>query len=188
MTEVLRKLTFRIIEQYDSESSPDWKWFEPILCYDNGILPLSLFYAYEFIHEEKVLNTAQETMNFLISINLKDGYLSLIGNQKWYRKGGERAYFAQQPVDTMAMVLMFYQAFIATKDKQYLNLMYTSFMWFLGENDLRMNLYDFETNGCCDGIEEYGINRNQGAESSLAYLISHLRILRGFEQLFKTTV
>ena len=188
MTEVLRKLTFRIIEQYDSESSPDWKWFEPILCYDNGILPLSLFYAYEFIHEEKVLNTAQETMNFLISINLKDGYLSLIGNQKWYRKGGERAYFAQQPVDTMAMVLMFYQAFIATKDKQYLNLMYTSFMWFLGENDLRMNLYDFETNGCCDGIEEYGINRNQGAESTLAYLISHLRILRGFEQLFKTTV
>ena len=87
MTEVLRKLTFKIIDQYDSESSPDWKWFEPILCYDNGILPLSLFYAYEFIHEEKVLNTALETMNFLISINLKDGYLSLIGNQKWYRKG-----------------------------------------------------------------------------------------------------
>jgi glycosyltransferase involved in cell wall biosynthesis len=188
MSEVLRKLTYRIIEQYDSESSPDWKWFEPILCYDNGIIPLSLFYAYEFIHEEKVLNIALETMNFLISINLKDGYLSLIGNQKWYRKGGERAYFAQQPVDTMAMVLMFYQAFIATNDKQYLNLMYTSFMWFLGENDLRMNLYDFETNGCCDGIEEYGINRNQGAESTLAYLISHLRILRGFEQLFKINV
>lgn len=188
MTEVLRKLAYRIIEHYESESSPDWKWFEPILCYDNAILPLSLFYAYEFIHEEKVLNTALETMNFLISINLKDGYLSLIGNQKWYRKGGERAYFAQQPVDTMAMVLMFYQAFIATKDKQYLNQMYTSFMWFLGENDLRMNLYDFETNGCCDGIEEYGINRNQGAESTLAYLISHLRILRGFEQLYKDNV
>ena len=83
---------------------------------------------------------------------------------------------------------MFYQAFIATNDKQYLNQMYTSFMWFLGENDLRMNLYDFETSGCCDGIEEYGINRNQGAESSLAYLISHLRILRGFEQFFKVTI
>jgi len=188
MIEVLRKLTYKLIDQYDAESSPEWKWFEPILCYDNGILPLSLFYAYEFIHEEKVLNTALETMNFLISVNLKDGYLSLIGNQKWYRKGGERAYFAQQPVDAMATVMMFYQAFIATGDKQYLNHMYTSFMWFLGENDLRMNLYDFETNGCCDGIEEYGINRNQGAESSLAYLISHLRILRGFEQLFKVSI
>jgi glycosyltransferase involved in cell wall biosynthesis len=188
MTEVLRKLTFRIIDQYDVESSSEWKWFEPILCYDNAILPLSLFYASEFIKEEKVLNTAIDSMNFLISINLKDGYLSLIGNQKWYRRGGDRANFAQQPVDAMAMVLMFYQAFIATRDKQYLNYMYTSFMWFLGENDLRMNLYDFETNGCCDGIEEYGINRNQGAESSLAYLISHLRILRGFEQLFKLSI
>ena len=188
MTEVLRKLTFRIIDQYDVESSSEWKWFEPILCYDNAILPLSLFYASEFIKEEKVLNTAIDSMNFLISINLKDGYLSLIGNQKWYRKGGDRANFAQQPVDAMAMVLMFYQAFIVTRDKQYLNYMYTSFMWFLGENDLRMNLYDFETNGCCDGIEEYGINRNQGAESSLAYLISHLRILRGFEQLFKLSI
>jgi glycosyltransferase involved in cell wall biosynthesis len=188
MTEVLRKLTFKIIDQYDAESSAEWKWFEPIVCYDNGILPLSLFYSFQFIKEEKVLNVALEAMNFLISINLKDGYLSLIGNQKWYRKGGERAYFAQQPVDTMAMVLMFYQAFIATNDKQYLNQMYTSFMWFLGENDLRMNLYDFETCGCCDGIEEYGINRNQGAESSLAYLISHLRILRGYEQLFKVTI
>ncbi len=188
MIEILRKLTFKIIDQYDVESSPEWKWFEPILCYDNAILPLSLFYSYQFIKEEKVLSVALEAMNFLISINLKDGYLSLIGNQKWYRKGGERAYFAQQPVDTMAMVLMFYQAFIATNDKQYLNQMYTSFMWFLGENDLRMNLYDFETSGCCDGIEEYGINRNQGAESSLAYLISHLRILRGFEQFFKVTI
>jgi glycosyltransferase involved in cell wall biosynthesis len=188
MTELLRKLTFKLIDQYEVESSDNWKWFEPILCYDNGILPLSLFYASEFIKEEKVLNIALESMNFLISVNLRDGYLSLIGNQKWYRKGCERAYFAQQPVDAMAMVLMFYQAFIATKDKQYLNQMYTSFMWFLGENDLRMNLYDFETNGCCDGIEEFGINRNQGAESTLAYLISHLRILRGFEQLFKVSI
>jgi glycosyltransferase involved in cell wall biosynthesis len=188
MTEVLRKLTFKLIDQYDAESSPEWKWFEPIVCYDNGILPLALFYAYEFIKEEKVLNTALESMNFLISVNLKDGYLSLVGNQKWYRKGGERAYFAQQPIDAMAMVLLFYQAFITTSDKKYLNFMYTSFMWFLGENDLRMNLYDFETNGCCDGVEEYGINRNQGAESTLAYLISHLRILRGFEQLFKIAI
>jgi hypothetical protein len=80
---------------------------------------------------------------------------------------------------------MYYQAFITTKNKEYLDLMFTSFMWFLGENDLRMTLFDFETQGCCDGIERYGINRNQGAESSLAYLISHLRVLRGFEQLHK---
>ena len=81
------------------------------------------------------------------------------------------------------MVLMFYQAFMVTGDKNYLDKMFTSFMWFLGENDIRMNLYDFETEGCCDGIERQGVNRNQGAESTLAYLISHLMVLKGFEQL-----
>lgn len=183
MIEILRELVYRIIDQYDDENSPDWHWYEPILSYDLGILPLSLFHAYEFLPEDKILDTAIESMNFLTSINLKDGFLTLIGNQKWYRRGGERAFYAQQPVDAMALVLMYYQAFIVTKNKEYLNLMFTSFMWFLGENDLRMTLYDFETQGCCDGIERYGINRNQGAESSLAYLISHLRVLRGFEQL-----
>ena len=91
--------------------------------------------------------------------------------------------YAQQPVDTMSMVLMFYQAFMVTGNNDCLDKMFTSFMWFLGENDIRMNLYDFETEGCCDGIERYGVNRNQGAESTLAYLISHLRVLKGFEQL-----
>lgn len=188
MTEILRKMVYKIIDQYDNENSSDWKWYESILSYDLGILPLSLFHAYEFLPEDKILNTAIESMNFLISINLKDGFLSLIGNHKWYRRGGERAFYAQQPVDAMAMVLMHYQAFIVTKNKEYLDLMFTSFMWFLGENDLRMTLYDFETQGCCDGIERYGINRNQGAESSLAYLISHLRVLRGFEQLHKLSL
>jgi hypothetical protein len=56
-------------------------------------------------------------------------------------------------------------------------------MWFLGENDLRMSLFDFETTGCCDGLERYGVNRNQGAESSLAYLISHLTVLQAFEEI-----
>ena len=65
--------------------------------------------------------------------------------------------------------------------KKYLDNLFTSFMWFLGDNDMRMNLYDFETNGCCDGLEHYGVNRNQGAESSLAYLISHLAVLQAFE-------
>lgn len=58
-------------------------------------------------------------------------------------------------------------------------------MWFLGENDLRVSLYDFETKGCCDGLESTGVNRNQGAESTLAYLISHLSVLEAFEEVTK---
>ncbi len=59
-------------------------------------------------------------------------------------------------------------------------------MWFLGENDMRMSLYDFETKGCCDGFENYGVNRNQGAESSLAYIISHLTVLQAYEESFQS--
>ena len=105
--------------------------------------------------------------------------------QASYKKGGRRAIFAQQPVDALAMVLMYHQAYLVTKKRDYLNQLFTSFMWFLGDNDLRMSMYDFETEGCCDGIERYGINRNQGAESTLAYIISHLTVLRAYEQYHK---
>ncbi|MCK4345156.1 MAG: glycosyltransferase family 4 protein [Bacteroidales bacterium] len=186
MTERLRNLAYKLINQYKNECSASWKWFEPLLAYDNAILPLALLHSAKILNDDKVTETALETMNFLTQITLGRGYLSLIGNKNWYKKGGERSVFAQQPVDTHAMVLMFHQAFLLTKEKEHLNNLFTSFMWFLGENDLRMNLYDFETEGCCDGIEKYGVNRNQGAESTLAYLISHLTVLQAFEELHKT--
>jgi hypothetical protein len=145
-----------------------------------------LLHATEILNDSRITEVALESMEFLTRLSMKDGVLSLIGNEKWYKKGGERSFYAQQPVDALAMVLMYYQAYYVTRKKHFLKLMFSSFMWFLGENDLRMSLYDFETEGCCDGIERYGINRNQGAESTLAYLISHLMILRAHEQLHKT--
>lgn len=186
MTEILRKLAYKLIKHYEENSSPDWKWFESLLAYDNGILPLALLHSAEIIKDRKINEVALETMNFLTKITLKDGYLSIIGNKKWYKKEGERSVFAQQPVDALAMILMYHQAFHLTKDKEYLNKLFTCFMWFLGENDLRMSLFDFETKGCCDGFERYGVNRNQGAESSLSYLISHLTVLLAFEEYEKT--
>jgi len=186
MIERLRNFAYKLINQYEEERSASWKWFEPLLAYDNAILPLALLHSAKILNDDKVTETALDTMNFLTQITLSHGYLSLIGNKNWYKMGGERSVFAQQPVDTLAMVLMFHQAFLLTKDKEHLNNLFTSFMWFLGENDLRMNLYDFETEGCCDGIEKYGVNRNQGAESTLAYLISHLTVLQAFEELHRT--
>ncbi len=138
-----------------------------------------------FLNDDKTTKTAFQTMVFLTGHTLKDNYLSVIGNEKWYKKEGVRSVFAQQPIDAMAMVLMYHQAYHLTKDKDYLNKLYASFLWFLGENDLRMSLYDFETKGCCDGFENYGVNRNQGAESSLAYLISHLTVLQAYEDYHK---
>jgi glycosyltransferase involved in cell wall biosynthesis len=185
MRERLKQLAYVLIGHYEKNSTPDWKWFESLLSYDNGILPLGLLHATEILHDEKIRAVAMESMNFLTAITMKDGYLSIIGNKEWYRKDGERSKFAQQPIDAMAMVLMYRQAFHLTQDKSYLNKLYTAFMWFLGENDLRMTLYDFETKGCCDGFENDGVNRNQGAESSVAYLISHLTVLKAYEEFYR---
>jgi glycosyltransferase involved in cell wall biosynthesis len=181
MTERLRNLALTLVKYFNDNSSSEWEWFEALLAYDNGILPLALLHAAELLNDERITKPAIRSMDFLTQHTLKDNYLSIIGNEKWYAKDGDRSVFAQQPIDAMAMVLMYHQAFHLTKDKEYLNKLYTSFLWFLGENDLRMSLYDFETQGCCDGFERNGVNRNQGAESTLSYLISHLTVLQAYE-------
>lgn len=186
MMERLRNLTRRLIKEYDQHRTKDWQWFENLLAYDNGILPLALLHACQLLNDEYVTEIALASMDFLTKHTIKNDCLSIIGNKDWYIKDGERSLFAQQPIDAMAMVLMYHQAFLYTKKKEYLNLLFTSFMWFLGENDLRMSLYDFETKGCCDGFENYGVNRNQGAESTLAFLISHLTVLKAHEALYNT--
>ena len=186
MTERLRNLANVLIKHYKENHAHDWNWFESLLAYDNGILPLALLHSAEILNDPKITKIAIKSMDFLTSHTLKDNYLSIIGNEKWYKKEGERSVFAQQPIDAMAMVLMYHQAYSVTKNKDYLNKLYTSFLWFLGENDLRMSLYDFETKGCCDGFESYGVNRNQGAESSLAYLISHLTVLEAYEEFHRS--
>jgi glycosyltransferase involved in cell wall biosynthesis len=182
MTERLRNMAYKLIKHYEENETSDWKWFESLLAYDNGILPLALLHSAKILNDEKITKVAFETVDFLTKHTLKDNFLSIIGNENWYKKDGERSVFAQQPIDAMAMVLMYHQAFLLTRDIEYINKLYASFLWFLGENDLRMSLYDFETKGCCDGFESSGVNRNQGAESSLAYLISHLTVLRAYEE------
>ncbi|WP_031530004.1 glycosyltransferase family 4 protein [Dyadobacter crusticola] len=182
MTQVLRVLSDRLIRDYDINRTDEWRWFESMLAYDNAFLPLALLHAAEFLSDERITQVALESMEFLTDNTLKDGYLSIIGNENWYKQNSEHSKFAQQPLDALAMVLMFHQAFRLTKNPVYVSRLYTSFMWFLGENDLRISLYDFETKGCCDGLESYGVNRNQGAESTLAYLISHLSVLEVFEE------
>lgn len=182
MIERLRNMANKLIKHYRENETPDWKWFESLFAYDNGILPLALLHSAKILNDNEINEIAIESMDFLTKHTFKDNYLSIIGNENWYKKDEKRSVFAQQPIDAMAMVLMYHQAFRLTKNKEYLNKLYTSFLWFLGENDLRISLYDFETKGCCDGIERYGVNRNQGAESLLAYLISNLTVLQAYEE------
>jgi len=183
MRQTLHDMAYKLVTHYEGNSSAQWKWFEQELTYDNGLLPLALLHAAELLNDDKIAKVALESMDFLTHITLKNGYLSVIGNEKWYRKDEERSIYAQQPVDALAMVLMYHQAFHLTKNKKYLTQLFTCFMWFMGENDLKANLFDFETNGCYDGFDSQSVNLNQGAESTLAYLISHLTVLQAFQNI-----
>jgi hypothetical protein len=93
--------------------------------------------------------------------------------------------FGQQPIDVTATVLLFREIFEITKNEEYFEKMIRSFEWFLGENDLKLPLYDHETKGCCDGLETYGINRNQGAESTLCYFISYITVYKALKIKFQ---
>ena len=181
MVNELVRLTQPLIDAYDNNQSEDWQWFEEKMTYDNAILPLALLHSCEITGNERVKQVALKTMAFLDKLTLSNGYLSPVGNDGWYYKGGTFPTFDQQAIETMAMVLMHFQAYKTFRKPQYIEKMFLCYKWFLGENTLRAPLYDHETKGCCDGLLPTGINRNQGAESTLAYLISHLTVLKAFE-------
>ena len=183
MVNIMAGMADKLIRAFEKESDTEWQWFEPILTYDNGLLPASLFCTYEKTEQEKYLQVAEKALSFLEKTIFDGDHISLIGNEGWFKKGEKRARFSQQPIDAMAMVLMYEKAYLVNQDKKdYLQKMFTSYLWFLGENDLRLPLFDYETKGCCDGLEKEGVNRNQGAESMLAYLLSHLTVLEAFEK------
>ncbi len=95
-----------------------------------------------------------------------------IGSNGFYRRGGERAQFDQQPIEAHATVSACLEAYHATEDPAWLQEARLAFEWFLGGNDLGLDLYDAKTGGCCDGLQEDRVNLNQGAESTLAFLLS----------------
>ncbi len=176
--QILIQLTKKLTEAYDLHHSNNWHWFENKLIYDNGVLPLALLHSYEITGNTTVKNIALKAIDFLESKTLQKGYFVPVGNNGWHPKNGEMALFDQQAIEVMAMIFMCQEAFYVTKDPKNIKHLNICFSWFLGNNELHVPLYDHETNGCCDGLECNGINRNQGAESTLAYLTSHLVFLK----------
>ena len=181
MLHELKELTKPLIDAYDKHRNNDWYWFEDKLTYDNAILPLALLYSSEITGSDRAREVALESIEFLDKVTLGNGYLSPVGSNGWYYRGGNMAIFDQQAIETMAMVLMYFKAYSISQKTEFISRMYLCYQWFLGENTLRLPLYDHETKGCCDGLQPGGLNRNQGAESTLAYLISHLMVLKALE-------
>lgn len=170
----------QLIRQYEENNYPDWQWFEDIFTYDNAILPHALFIASQHLGE-KYLHVALKTSEFLLKNTYNDsGHFSFIGCHGWYHRDEKRAQFDQQPIEAAGTVMMLHAAYEATKNKDFLKLQRKAFDWFLGANDLRIPIYNFKTKGCHDGLTRNGVNANQGAESTLSFLLSLLTIMESY--------
>lgn len=176
LQERIKTLAKRLQWEYQCNRTHDWHWYEPLLAYDNGLIPLAVLRAARYLHDSELRVIGMESMSFLEKHTLRDGRISLIGNDGWYQRGNTPAQYDQQPIDAMTLVLLYRQAYQDTGEQRYAHLMHLAFAWFLGANDLDVPLFDPVTQGCRDGLHAEGANLNQGAESTLAFWISRLAI------------
>jgi hypothetical protein len=168
-------------------ASKDWPWCADRLSYDNARLPQALLLSGQWLPDREMLETGLRTLDWLKQVQTDETgrHFVAIGNQGWYTRNGEKARFDQQPIEAAAMVDACIEAFNCTRDEEWIACAYQSLNWFQGDNDLRVPLYDDATGGCRDGLEAQGTNENQGAESSLCWLMALLAVYnhRGCEQL-----
>ncbi|MDP3991221.1 MAG: glycosyltransferase [Candidatus Nealsonbacteria bacterium] len=172
----LKKLADSLINDFRKATSKDWAWFENLLTYSNSKLPEALFDAYLATGEKKYLKIAEQSLRFLINITFDKKYFSPIGQNGWYFQNGKRAFFDQQPEDASSMVQTLVVAHQATRKEMYKKYALQAFSWFLGENYLNQAVYDEATGGCYDGLGQRSLNINQGAESTISYLLARLAL------------
>ena len=174
LKKIFEKLADHLVELYKQNASYEWPWFENFLTYSNSKLPEALFYAYSLLRKTSYLKVAQSSLNFLDSITFGPKYYAPIGQKGWYFRDKNRSYFDQQPEDVSSMVQTKIIAYKVTKNKKHLDDALKAFQWFLGKNYLSLMVYDELTGGCHDGLGQYELNLNQGAESSICYLMARL--------------
>ena len=170
----MKLLADKLAGFYPGNSDESWKWFEDTLTYDNARLPLAMFYAYQYLGDKKYLDIAKDSLDFLIekTYDKSKKVFSFPGFRGWYKKGGEKALFGQQPIEAGSMVEACTKAFEVTKENKYLTFARKAFSWYSGENIINKSLIDPETNGIYDGLEPGGVNPNEGAESIISYLLA----------------
>jgi glycosyltransferase involved in cell wall biosynthesis len=169
-------LAGRLLRMYDSisRSRPEWKWFENVLAYGNARLPQALIVAGLACSDERMMAAGLESLDWLCETQRAEnsGHFVPIGSQGFYRQGGEKARFDQQPIEAAGAVSACLQAYRTTGDGRWRSEAWSAFNWFLGANDLQLPLYDPVTGGCRDGLHPERANQNQGAESTLSFLMA----------------
>ncbi|MCA1784959.1 MAG: glycosyltransferase, partial [Desulfobacteraceae bacterium] len=179
-------LAERLFVQFNDHGTKEWPWLEDALNYTNAKLPQALILSGSRMQRSDMVDMGLVSLKWLLAIQTDDHHFAPVGSNGWYQKQGKRARFDQQPIEAKAMVEACVEAYNITRDRKWFENSVMSFNWFLGHNDLNMPLYDPGTGGCRDGLMVDGINQNQGAESTLAWLLSLLTLQKLYaDEIFK---
>jgi hypothetical protein len=165
----------------DREADTDWPWPEALVTYENELPPQALIIAGRRFDRPGMVRAGLRVLDWLIDAQTSaDGQLRSVGNAGWWPRGGRAARFDQQPISTTTLLLAAETAFEETADPRYRDAVESAYGWFLGHNDAHAPVADPTTGAGADGIGPAGVSRNQGAESTLMWLIAleHMRALR----------
>jgi hypothetical protein len=175
-------LAHRLERMFAHESEHGWDWFESYLTYANAVLPEGMLCAYQITGEVLFKEIAKKSFNFLIHTTFGHTTIKLISNKSWKHKNGKTATFGEQPIDVAYTILALDRFYEVLGEELYLKKMFTAYTWFLGNNHLHQIVYNPCTGGCYDGLEEHHVNLNQGAESTLSYLMARLTVQKHEEE------
>jgi glycosyltransferase involved in cell wall biosynthesis len=172
---IRERLALRLFNRFRKNVGNDWLWLEDSLNYCNGKLPHALLLGGRWMNRGDLTEMGLRSLDWLLRVQTgREGVFSPVGNRGWFHRGGQKASFDQQPVEAQAMIDACLEAYRVTGEERWAAEARRCFNWFLGKNDLGEPLYDYETGGCRDGLSAEGVNRNEGAESTLAWLTSLL--------------
>ena len=171
-------LSQRLLEMYESIRRPDWKWFENVVAYGNARLPGALLVVGSANTDNRMVGAGLEALDWLMNAQRceTNGHFVPIGSQGFYHQNGVKARFDQQPIEAAGAVSACLKAYRITGDTRWRKEAWSAFNWFLGDNDLQLPLYDSVTGGCRDGLHPERANQNQGAESTLSFLMALLEM------------
>jgi glycosyltransferase involved in cell wall biosynthesis len=168
----------RLLDMYESIRRPDWKWFENVVAYGNARLPQAMLVVGSACSDDRMIAGGLEALDWLMNEQRCETYQHFvpIGSQGFYHQGGEKARFDQQPIEAAGAVSACLEAYRVTGDVRWRQEAWSVFNWFLGDNDLQLPLYDAVTGGCRDGLHPERANQNEGAESTLSFLMALLEM------------
>jgi Glycosyl transferases group 1 len=181
---ILKHLADKLVQMYRHETNDNWLWFESYLTYGNSILPEAMLCAHLAIDTPIYKEIAKTSLDFLLSKIFNKNAINVISNKGWLHNNNklhEEKIGGEQPIDVAYSIIALSKFYDAFHDEDYLEKMEIAFDWFLGKNHLQQIIYNPCTGGCYDGLEDTYINLNQGAESTVSYLMARLTIEKYFK-------